>query len=324
MNANHDPEAVDQRAFRDALGSFVTGVTIVTTRGPAGNDIGLTANSFNSVSLDPPMVLWSLALSSSNLPAFRTAQWWAVHILSSEQETLSARFAQRSEQKFAGLAVARGPGDIPLLEGCAARFICRQAYEYEGGDHAIFVGQVLEFDRAGRPPLIYHEGRYGRVIAEAQEQGAAGAESFAGRFLGHQLGRAYVALFGDVRREYLRRDLTPGDFIVLTSVGLGDDRPLPDVLLQARRDGADRALDAVRDAAARGLVILQGDFVRLAEYGRTLLVELTAVAQASQMRVEDRLTASEIAMLRHLLDRVADQAGAGDRSAPSTAAAPRN
>jgi 3-hydroxy-9,10-secoandrosta-1,3,5(10)-triene-9,17-dione monooxygenase reductase component len=322
MSANHDTDSVDQRAFRDALGSFVTGVTIVTTRGAAGTDIGLTANSFNSVSLDPPMVLWSLALNSSNLPAFRTAQWWAVHILASEQETLSARFAQRSDQKFAGLAVARGPGDIPLLEGCAARFICRQAYEYEGGDHAIFVGQVLEFDRAGRPPLIYHEGRYGRVIAEAEEHGAPAAESFAGRFLGHQVGRAYVALFGEVRREYLRRGLTPADFIVLTSVGLGDDRPLPDVLVQARRDGADMALDAVRDAAARGLIVMQDDAVRLAEHGRQLLVELTAVAQASQMRVEDRLTVSEIAMLRHLLDRVADRPAASD--AVTLPTAPRN
>jgi 3-hydroxy-9,10-secoandrosta-1,3,5(10)-triene-9,17-dione monooxygenase reductase component len=303
MSATTDPDAVDQRAFRDALGSFVTGVTIVTTRGTGGIDIGLTANSFNSVSLDPPMVLWSLALNSSNLPAFRTAQWWAVHILSSEQETLSARFAQRSDQKFAGLAVARGPGDIPLLEGCAARFICRQAYEYEGGDHAIFVGQVLEFDRAGRPPLIYHEGRYGRVIADAQEPGAS-AETFATRFLGHQLGRAYIALFGDVRREYLSRGLTPADFIVLTAVGLGDDRPLPEVLVQASHGGADPPHDAVRDAATRGLIIIEGDKVRLADTARTSLVELTAVAQASQMRVEDRLTAGEIAMLRHLLDRV--------------------
>jgi 3-hydroxy-9,10-secoandrosta-1,3,5(10)-triene-9,17-dione monooxygenase reductase component len=314
MNVTTDPQNVDQRAFRDALGSFVTGVTIVTTRDEAGADIGLTANSFNSVSLDPPMVLWSLALSSSNLAAFRSSRWWAVHILASEQEPLSGRFAQRSDEKFAGLALTRGPGDIPLLEGCAARFICRQAYEYEGGDHAIFVGQVLEFDRAGRPPLIYHEGRYGRVIAEAQD-GEAGpeAEQFARRFLGHQLGRAYVALFGEVRREYRRRGLTTADYIVLTALGLGDGCTLPELLGHAERGGADLPHDAVHDAAARGLIVLQGDFVRLAEAGRTLLVELTAVAQASQMRVEDQLTQGEIAMLRHLLDRVTDQPAAGNQ-----------
>jgi 3-hydroxy-9,10-secoandrosta-1,3,5(10)-triene-9,17-dione monooxygenase reductase component len=161
------------RDFRTALGSFVTGVTIVTTRDAAGRDVGLTANSFNSVSLDPPMILWSLALSSSNLRAFRTAPWWAVHVLASEQEALSARFASRDVEKFAGIAVGRGPGDIPLLQGCAARFICRTAFEYEGGDHAIFVGEVQSFDRAGHPPLIYHQGRYGRVLADTPDAAAA-------------------------------------------------------------------------------------------------------------------------------------------------------
>jgi 3-hydroxy-9,10-secoandrosta-1,3,5(10)-triene-9,17-dione monooxygenase reductase component len=173
MNAEPAPADSDARSFRSALGSFVTGVTIVTTRDPDDADVGLTANSFNSVSLEPPMVLWSLALNSTHLPAFRNATWWAVHILASSQETLSARFASKGADKFAGLTVARGPGDIPLLEGCAARFICRTAFEYEGGDHAIFVGEVLSFDRAGHPPLVYHQGRYGRV----HPGGSAGAEA---------------------------------------------------------------------------------------------------------------------------------------------------
>jgi 3-hydroxy-9,10-secoandrosta-1,3,5(10)-triene-9,17-dione monooxygenase reductase component len=156
---------LDPRAFRSALGSFVTGVTIVTTRdADAGHDVGLTVNSFNSVSLDPPLILWSLALSSRHLPVFREAEWWAVHVLSSEQQALSAQFASAAADKFAGVPVMRGPGDTPLLEGCAARFICHTAYEHEGGDHAIFVGHVVQFDRAGRPPLIYHEGRYGSVV----------------------------------------------------------------------------------------------------------------------------------------------------------------
>jgi flavin reductase (DIM6/NTAB) family NADH-FMN oxidoreductase RutF len=199
------PPDIDPRAFRDALGSFVTGVTIVTTRG-AGADIGLTANSFNSVSLDPPMVLWSLALTSSALPAFRTAPWWAVHILASEQEALSARFAQKGIDKFAGLAVSRGPGDIPLLDGCAARFICRAAYEHEGGDHAIFVGQVLEFDQAGRAPLVYHQGRYAGVIPGGDEANEGG------HFLGHLLGRAHEAVLADARAE---GRLAPGEMTML-------------------------------------------------------------------------------------------------------------
>ncbi len=168
-----DALAGDALAFRTALGSFVTGVTIVTTRDAGGHDIGLTANSFNSVSLDPPMILWSLALTSSNLAAFRQATWWAVHVLSSSQETLSGRFASKGADKFAGVTVMRGPGDIPLLEDCAARFVCRTAFEYEGGDHAIFVGEVLSFDRAGHAPLVYHQGRYGRVQASPAVADAA-------------------------------------------------------------------------------------------------------------------------------------------------------
>src|SRR5436190_20260539 len=99
----------DKRTLRDAFGSFATGVTIVTTSGPAGADIGLTANSFSSVSLDPPMVLWSLARTSSSIDAFRNCAHFAVHILSSDQEALSARFASKCIDRFGGLALDRGP-----------------------------------------------------------------------------------------------------------------------------------------------------------------------------------------------------------------------
>src|SRR5262245_16891948 len=146
----------DPRAFRSALSSFTTGVTIVTTREAAGRDIGLTVNSFNSVSLDPPMVLWSLARTSNSLGAFRASRRFAVHVLSAEQEPLSGRFARRGADRFEGLELERGEGGIPLLTGCAARFQCRTAFEYEGGDHVIFVAEVVEFDHDDRPPLVFH------------------------------------------------------------------------------------------------------------------------------------------------------------------------
>ena len=154
----------DPQAFRDALGSFVTGVTIVTARDEAGRPYGLTANSFNSVSLDPPMVLWSLSLRSRTLPVFRDATSWAVHVLAADQQPMSDRFARPGEDKFAGLAVMDGPEGAPLIEGYAARFGCRARFEYEGGDHAIFLGEVVDFDRREAAPLIYHGGRYGRVM----------------------------------------------------------------------------------------------------------------------------------------------------------------
>ncbi|WP_324826713.1 flavin reductase family protein [Qipengyuania zhejiangensis] len=155
----------DAQAFRDALGSFVTGVTIVTARDAEGNPFGLTANSFNSVSLDPPMVLWSLSLQSGTLPVFRDAESWAVHVLAADQQAMSDRFARAGEDKFAGLDVEDGPEGAPRIAGYAARFGCRARFEYEGGDHAIFLGEVVDFDRREVEPLIYHSGRYGRVMA---------------------------------------------------------------------------------------------------------------------------------------------------------------
>jgi 3-hydroxy-9,10-secoandrosta-1,3,5(10)-triene-9,17-dione monooxygenase reductase component len=177
-----DASIIDARAFRAALGEFVTGVTIITTCDADGAPTGLTANSFNSVSLDPPMVLFSLGLDSTSLNAFRQASWWAVHVLSADQEALSTQFARRDADKFAGVAYTRGPGGVPLLDGAAARFVCRSAFEYEGGDHAIFLGEVRQFEQAGRPPLVYHKGRYGGVFpagSAASDDGAGAIETLA-------------------------------------------------------------------------------------------------------------------------------------------------
>ena len=154
----------DPHAFRDALGSFVTGVTIVTARDAAGRPFGLTANSFNSVSLDPPMVLWSLSLQSGSLPVFRDAGTWAVHVLAADQQAMSDRFARAGADKFAELDDVDGAEGAPLIPGYAARFGCTARFEYEGGDHAIFLGEVTDFDRREVEPLIYHGGRYGRIM----------------------------------------------------------------------------------------------------------------------------------------------------------------
>ena len=168
----------DPLAFRNALGSFATGVTIVTARDASGAPVGLTANSFNSVSLDPPMVLWSLSLHSGSLPVFRDAENWAVHILAADQQPMSDRFATPGVDKFDGLALGDGPEGAPRIEGCAARFGCRARFEYEGGDHAIFLGEVIDFDRREAEPLIYHGGQYGRIMraptgADLEREGLA-------------------------------------------------------------------------------------------------------------------------------------------------------
>lgn len=147
--------------FRSALGHFATGVTIVTCHDPERGPIGLTASSFNSVSLDPPLVLWSLAHSASSLPCLRRGTHYAIHVLAAEQQALAERFARKNVDRFAGLAWRTGLGGAPVLEGAAAVFECFNRSRYDEGDHTIFVGQVERCEwRAAARPLVYHAGRF--------------------------------------------------------------------------------------------------------------------------------------------------------------------
>jgi len=157
----HSSHSFDARNFRRALGSFATGVTIITTRSADDTPVGLTVSSFNSVSLEPPLVLWSLANTSRSLEAFRKADHWAVHVLATHQEALSGRFARAGEDKFAGIVLDQGVGRVPLLPDCTARFQCRNAFQYEGGDHVIFVGEVERCGAEAKAALLFHNGRFG-------------------------------------------------------------------------------------------------------------------------------------------------------------------
>jgi flavin reductase (DIM6/NTAB) family NADH-FMN oxidoreductase RutF len=151
----------DPQQFRAALGLFATGVTIVTARTPDGRLVGLTANSFNSVSLSPPLVLWSLGRHAGSLPIFSAGSHYAINILAAEQKELAERFATRDIDRFAGVAWREGAGGAPVLEGAAAVFECANRSRYEEGDHVIFVGAVEACSsRPGAKPLIFHGGRY--------------------------------------------------------------------------------------------------------------------------------------------------------------------
>lgn len=147
--------------FRAALGSFATGVTIVTALDINRQPIGLTANSFNSVSLSPPLVLWSLSRRAGSMPAFSSGSHYAINILAAEQHTLAERFASKDVDRFAGVPFRIGAGGAPVLEGSAAVFECFNRSQYEEGDHIIFVGEVEHCERReGASPLIFHGGRY--------------------------------------------------------------------------------------------------------------------------------------------------------------------
>lgn len=152
--------AIDPRALRDAAGRFATGVTIVTTRDESGTPVGLTANSFSSVSLDPPLVLWSLGRHSSSLAVFESCSHYAINVLAADQVGFSQRFAQSGRDELSDIELSIGAGGAPILPGCCAWFECRNEIRYPGGDHLILVGLVEAFHRQEKLPLVFHRGRY--------------------------------------------------------------------------------------------------------------------------------------------------------------------
>lgn len=154
------------RSFRDALGHFATGVAIITIKGADGAPIGLTVNSFASVSLDPPLVLWSLDRMSDRFDAFMRAEHYAVNILGDANQALSHRLSRKGEFTLDGEPLRTGAYGVPVLSCAIASFECRIEQRHEGGDHIIFVGRVLDYAHTshGRP-LVYYRGRY-RVLAD--------------------------------------------------------------------------------------------------------------------------------------------------------------
>lgn len=161
LPAQAQPPSFSLNEFRSALGMFATGVTIVTARAADGTLVGLTANSFNSVSLDPPLVLWSLALSASSMPAISTGSHYTINILAASQKSLAVRFATKHVDRWADVDFTEGLGGAPVLVGAAASFECFNRSRYDEGDHVIFVGEVERCTySAGASPLLYHGGRF--------------------------------------------------------------------------------------------------------------------------------------------------------------------
>ncbi|RRS03672.1 flavin reductase [Aquabacterium soli] len=147
--------------FRAALGQFTTGVTIVTTVDDEGRKVGLTANSFNSVSLAPPLVLWSLSRTSGSLPAMSASRRYAINVLAADQRVLAERFARKGIDRFEGVSWRPGLSGAPLIDGAVASFECDNRSQHEAGDHIIFVGEVTHCRRrVGAVPLVFHGGRF--------------------------------------------------------------------------------------------------------------------------------------------------------------------
>ena len=294
----------DAKDFRAALSAFATGVTVVTTLDGQGGGVGLTANSFTSVSLTPPLILWSLARSSRSLIAFEHCDHFAIHVLARHQRDLSDRFARGGQEKFAGLTLERGPGGIPLLPAYAARFVCRNTYRYDGGDHVIFVGEVVEFDGSAREPLVFHGGRYATASALPAEEELE-------TDIGHLVGEVYFKLLDPVHAIARDNDLALAPRYALSALVSGEQRSLAEINRVIAHTGV-AVTEADLDALGRrGLIDRAGGSESITRSGYDLMVRIVATAKAREAQSVidfDRETIAQLgAALRRMAAAMADR-----------------
>ncbi|BAU73453.1 p-hydroxyphenylacetate 3-hydroxylase reductase component [Metapseudomonas furukawaii] len=300
----------DSRAFRRALGNFATGVTVVTATAPDGTRVGVTANSFNSVSLEPPLILWSIDKRSSSLAVFERARHFAVNILAADQIELSNQFARPRDDKFEGIAVESGIGGTPLLPDCAARFECELHQRVEGGDHWILIGKVVRFDDFGRSPLLYHQGAYSMVLPHTRmtrkDDGQPASSAFQGR-LSHNLYYLMTQAVRGYQSDYQPRQLSSGLrtsearmlMVLENDAGLGLADLQREVAMPMRE-----IEEAVAILKRKGMVADADDRVLLTPAGVEQAEALWRIAGEQQDKVFARFSPEQVETFKTMLKAV--------------------
>lgn len=305
---NQQEAGFDPRAFRRALGNFATGVTIMTAAF-AGKRVGVTANSFNSVSLDPALILWSIDKRSTSYEVFEAARHFAVNILAADQIDQSNQFARPSDDKFAGIDIEEGAGGAPLLGDCAARFQCELHQQVDGGDHWILIGKVVAFDDFGRAPLLYHQGAYSSVLPHprlVKKSESVGKTAFQGR-LSHNLYYLMTQAVRSYQTDYQPRQLTTGlrtsearMLMVLEKdacLGLAD-------LLQLVAMPVREIEEAMENLKRKGLVMDSEDGYAVSVAGIEQAEVLWHIADAQQEKVFARYTPEQVEVFKTILKDV--------------------
>ena len=306
---NHE---IDPKAFRRALGNFATGVTIITTRADDGTNVGVTASSFNTLSMDPPLILWSSIKSTPSCKVFESASHFAVNILASDQMEMSNHFARQQDDKFAGIEWEEGIGGAPIFPNCSGRFQCETYDKYDGGDHWIFVGKVVAFDDSGRSPLCFHQGSYSMVFSHPETFPSTGDDDAAnnpdeGRMSNH----AFFLMLRAVRtyQERYRPKLTTlglnlveSRILIVLNDFTGLDAKELVVHLHTPVFEAQEALHSLSD---RGLVKTSGGGYALTELGASKAEQCWGIAAAHAEESFDGFSEEQVDtftdVLRHLI-----------------------
>lgn len=317
---------MSESSFREALGSFATGVTVVTTSADSG-PVGLTVNSFSSVSLNPPLVLWSLSKSANCLNAFTESTHFAVHIMACDQIGLSKQFSQSGSAKFSGVPFDVGVGNMPLLSGCSSRFQCKTAFTYEGGDHLIFVGEVIDYDTSDMPALLFYRGafRNGRnILLESELAAAADTQKldssskpggFNKDFFPYLLARAHFQLNGPLKIEIESAGLDEDGYFILLLLSIADGRTIENLSHCLEHTNHIPTSEKIAQMHEQGFIEIlhfeDGDYIYITNAGRDSTKRLLALSEHMEERLKDYLGLDETGLLKKILKKVIDRTDPG-------------
>jgi flavin reductase (DIM6/NTAB) family NADH-FMN oxidoreductase RutF/DNA-binding MarR family transcriptional regulator len=311
--------------FRRSLAEFATGVTVITTSAK-DEPFGLTSNSFTSVSLEPPLVLWSIRRESKSFAAFAACSHFSVNVLAEDQIELSQRFAQSGPDKFKGLDCQMGEGGAPLLAGVAASFECASREAYDGGDHLILVGEVLRYMRYDRQPLLFVKGRYA-VSAEhpdtrvlASDGKGRQLEDGGERVLSNLMIRAYSAIAARLERgrQAAGLGLTLMQARLLRAAAASPDRTLDELMPELLLD-FNASQNLLESMVSLGLIAVDdGGRVRLTSDGEKRLHAIVAHAHANEELMFQSIDEADLATVRRVLNTmVSKQLSNGSMAAAS-------
>ncbi|WP_420392980.1 flavin reductase [Acuticoccus sp.] len=300
----------DGRAFRRCLGQFATGVTVVAAAAD-GRATGVTANSFASVSMDPPLILWSLKRQSDSLAIFQAASHFAVNILASDQSDVASHFA-RSGEKFASVGFAAGAGGAPLLSGVAAQLECRRHAEHDGGDHVIMVGHVERYRRFDRPLLLFSQGHYGLAVEHPGSGPAPEPRPTAAPMmkplLSNLMRRALVGFTAALQEALASLGMTTNESRMIATISYFPGSKL-ETLAEAGFLGTVAAEDAAESLVRKGFVTRDGDGgFTVTEEGLSEVHAIRREALACEAQLLHGMSQGDIDTTRRVLEALASHA----------------
>ena len=301
--------------FRNALGQFATGVTIVTTTDDKARPVGVTASSFNSVSLDPPLVLWSLAKTAHSMPAYQNSGGFNVHVLASHQSDLSNQFARSSDDKFEGVDWATCSNGFPLLPEYAALFRCKTHFQYEGGDHIIFVGEVIDYQSHDLPVLVFHGGRYAdtkkkTAPAKAHEIGVdLNSGQFSDDFLLYLLSRAHFQTSYPTRKACYEIGMSEPEYFCLSLLSMSGALAEDEIIKRLEHTGHHPDAEIFARLLRKGWAEQKEDNIHISKSGRETFIKLLAHSKALEEQLLKHFTDDELAGMSKFLKKLIDITG---------------